>query len=120
MHDDKPLPRVDVEALYRAPRPQYTPDSDVNTISVEVMAISNGSATAINNDQHVFYDTELLAIVHRAKAKSSGLVATKVWAWQGRRAQPGERELQKVQELARRYSASPVSDFPRVQETSES
>ena len=73
------------------------------------MTIDGGSATALSKDAYVFYDTELLAVVHRAKVKSSRLVTTQVWAWQGRRAQPGERELQKVQELARRYNASPVS-----------
>ena len=108
-HDDKPLPRVDVDALYRAPRARYTADSDLNTISVDVIAIDGATTTPINKDPHVFYDAELLAIVHRAKAKSSGLVSTRVWAWQGRRAQPGERERQKVHELARRYNTTPIA-----------
>ena len=73
------------------------------------MAISGNSTTTISKDAHVFYDSELLAVVHRAKVKSSGLVATKVWAWRGRRAQPDEREAQKVQELARRYGTTLVS-----------
>ncbi|TBU41681.1 hypothetical protein BD309DRAFT_964723 [Dichomitus squalens] len=108
VHDDQPLPHVDVDALYRTSRPTHEPNSDVQTISVEVMAILGNSATAIGKDAHVFHDSELLAVIHRAKVKSSGLVTTKVWAWHGRRAQPDERELQKVQELARRYGTTPV------------
>ncbi|KAH9940487.1 uncharacterized protein BXZ73DRAFT_42698 [Epithele typhae] len=104
--EDKPLPRVDVEALHVAPRPRYTPDPDINTVSVEVMSIETNNTTPISNPPHIFHDTELLAIVHRAKAKSSGLVTTRVWAWQGRRAQPSERALQRITELARRYNTS--------------
>ncbi|KAI1796359.1 hypothetical protein LXA43DRAFT_1157380 [Ganoderma leucocontextum] len=109
VHDDQSLPYVDIDALYHAPRPAYAPDPDVQTISVEVMAIAGNAATAINKDAHVFYDSELIAVIHRAKVKSSGLVATKVWAWRGRQAQPDEREAQKVQELARRYGTTPAS-----------
>ena len=71
--------------------------------------IAGNATTSISPDAHVFYDSELLAIIHRAKIKSSGLVATKVWAWCGRRAQPDERAAQKVQELARRYGTTSVS-----------
>ena len=113
MHVDGPLPHVNVDALYNAPRPKYTPDPDLVTISVDVMVIAGSAATAINKDAHVFYDSELLTVIHRAKVKSSGLVATMVWAWRGRRAETGEREVQKVQELARRYGTTPVSRFPR-------
>ncbi|KAI0743870.1 hypothetical protein C8Q80DRAFT_1107264 [Daedaleopsis nitida] len=108
VHADDPLPHIDVDALYRAPRATYIPNPDIATISVEVMSISGSAATAINADAHIFYDSELLAVIHRAKDKSSGLTATKVWAWHGRNAQFGERELQKVQELSRRYGTSPV------------
>ncbi|KAI0695962.1 hypothetical protein C8T65DRAFT_664443 [Cerioporus squamosus] len=108
VHSDDPLPRVDVEALYRAPRTTYKPDPDVMTISVDVMSIVGSTATAVSANTHVFYDSEVLAVIHRAKVKSSGLVTTKVWAWHGKRAQTGEKELQKVQELARRYGTTPV------------
>ncbi|KAM5531859.1 hypothetical protein V8D89_014489 [Ganoderma adspersum] len=109
VHDDQPLPHVDIDALYQAPRSVYAPDPDVQTISVEVMAIAGNAVTAINKDAYIFYDSELLAVIHRAKVKSSGLVATKVWAWRGRRAQPDELAAQKVQELARRYGTTPVA-----------
>ena len=50
-----------------------------------------------------------MAIIHRFKAKSSGLVNMKVWAWRGSKAQSGEREEKKLQELARRYNTPLVS-----------
>lgn len=109
VHADEPLPRVDVDALYRAPRPSYASDPDVNTISVDVLAITGNTASALTKDSSIFYDAEVLAVIHRAKVRSSGLVQTKVWGWHGRRAQVGEREAQKLQELARRYGASPVN-----------
>ncbi|RDX50089.1 hypothetical protein OH76DRAFT_481347 [Lentinus brumalis] len=108
VHSDEPLPHVNVDALYRAPRTTYKPDPDIATISVDVMTIVGSTATAVSANTHVFYDSEVLAVIHRAKVKSSGLVATKVWAWHGKRAQTGEKESQKVQELARRYGTAPI------------
>ncbi|KAI0645465.1 hypothetical protein C8Q79DRAFT_1001065 [Trametes meyenii] len=108
VHADGPLPHVNVEALYSAPRPVHTTDPDLTTISVDVLSIAGNAANAISRDVNVFYDTEFLAVVHRAKARSSGLVQTKVWGWHGRNAQVGERETQKLQELARRYGTTPV------------
>ncbi|KAI8993829.1 hypothetical protein BD414DRAFT_513494 [Trametes punicea] len=108
VHTDEPLPHVDVDAVYRALRPSYTPDPDLTMVSLDVLTIVGNTASAISKDANVFYDAELLAIVHRGKARSDGLVQTKVWGWQGRRAQVGEREAQKLQELARRYGTSLV------------
>ncbi|KAI0633313.1 hypothetical protein C8Q77DRAFT_1057913 [Trametes polyzona] len=108
-HADEPLPHVDVDALYQAPRAAYTPDPDLTTVSVDVLSIVGNTANAISKDPSVFYDGEFLAIVHRAKARSSGLVQTKVWGWLGRHAKAGERETQKLQELARRYGTSPAT-----------
>ncbi|KAI0297169.1 hypothetical protein BC826DRAFT_1090943 [Russula brevipes] len=51
----------------------------------------------------IFYDSEVLAIVHRVKAKPSGLVETMLWGWQGRRSQIGEREQRKLKDMARHY-----------------
>ncbi|KAH9858402.1 hypothetical protein C2E23DRAFT_864363 [Lenzites betulinus] len=108
VHADQPLPHVDIHSLYHAPRPTYTPDADVATVSVDVLSIFGNTASPISKDASIFYDAEILAIIHRAKVRSSGLVETKVWGWQGRRAQLGERESQKLQELARRYGTAPV------------
>lgn len=107
-HVDEPLPRVDVRSLENSQTRPISLDANVQTISVDVMAITGNTASAISRDTNVFYDTELLAIIHRSKSKSSGLVSTSVWNWQGRQCQLGEREQRKLQELAKRYGSTLV------------
>lgn len=67
------------------------------------MSVIGSSATSLKNDTDVFYDSEILAIVRRVKLKSSGLVETILWGWQGRRSQIGEREQRKLKDMARHY-----------------
>lgn len=104
---------MDVAALFHEANKPFSPDPDTQTISVEVLSVQGATATAISKDSHVFYDTEVLAIIHRFKSKTSGLVGTKVWAWRGNKGSVGEREEKKLQELARRYGTSLVSLFQR-------
>lgn len=80
----------------------YQPSADVTTISIDIMSVTGATATGVKGDTDVFYDSEILAIVHRAKAKS-GLVETTLWGWQGRRSQIGEREQRKLKDMARHY-----------------
>ncbi|KAF8070560.1 hypothetical protein FPV67DRAFT_1027864 [Lyophyllum atratum] len=70
------------------------------------MAISGTTATTLAKDRTIFYDTEILAIIHRSKSQISGLVSTAIWGWEGKRAKLGEREQRKLQELAKRYGTS--------------
>ena len=112
-HVDEPLPKVDIVPLLNFKPSVYKPDADATTISVDVLNVAGSNATPISNDSHVFYETETLAIIYRFKAKSSGLVNTKVWVWRGSKAQAGEREEKKIQELARRYNTSLV--LPSIQ-----
>jgi hypothetical protein len=72
------------------------------------MSIAGATATPIAADSHVFYETEITAVIHRYKTKSSGLVGTTVWAWRGSKVQAREQEEKKLQELARRYNTSLV------------
>jgi len=81
----------------------YQPNTDLATISVDVMSVTGAAATGLKNDTNVFYDSEILAIVRRVKLKSSGLVETTLWGWQGRRSQIGEREQRKLKDMARHY-----------------
>ena len=67
------------------------------------MSVTGATATSLKNDTNVFYDSEILAIVRRVKLKSSGLVETTLWGWQGRRSQIGEREQRKLKDMARHY-----------------
>ena len=67
------------------------------------MSVIGATAMSVKGDTSVFYNEEILAIVHRAKATSSGLVETTLWAWQGRRSELGECEQRKLKEMARHY-----------------
>jgi hypothetical protein len=67
------------------------------------MSITGATATGMKGDTNAFYESEILAIVHRAKARSSGLVETTLWGWQGRRSQISEREQRKLNDMARHY-----------------
>lgn len=73
------------------------------------MSIVGNSASVIDQEPNVFYESEAIVIIHRFKTKSSGLVGTKVWSWVGTKATLGDREERKIQELARRYNTSRVS-----------
>ncbi|KAL5507061.1 hypothetical protein ACEPAH_6517 [Sanghuangporus vaninii] len=106
---DEPVPAVNAAKVWETRPPRFVPDPDQHTVSVEVLDVAGGSSTEIAkgpDNVYVFYEMEVLAIVHRAKSRSSGLVATKVWAWIGRKAEVGEREEKKLQELAKRYGTA--------------
>lgn len=107
-HTNESLPSVDVDALLKSVPPTFSADPNIHTISVETLSINNGTATPVLRDIHIFYDTEALVIVHREKARDSGLVSTKVWCWHGKQCRFGEREQKKADELARRYGSALV------------
>ena len=67
------------------------------------MSVTGATAIGVKGDKGVFYDSEVLAIVHRFKTKSTGLVETSLWSWQGRRTQIGDREERKLRDMARHY-----------------
>jgi hypothetical protein len=81
----------------------------VTTVSVDVLSIVGSASNAINSDTSVFYDTEILAVILRAKVKSSGLVDTKVWGWIGKDAKVGPKEEKVLTDLAKRYGTKLVS-----------
>lgn len=109
--DYTPLPTVDIHTLLksRINPPLVLPGA--RTISVDVFAINGVSSTVISQDANIFYDAEILAIVHRYKSKTSGLVSTQLWIWYGKNCHVGEKEERKLQELAKRYNTSPVSSI---------
>ena len=89
---------------------RYLPDKgrDAQSISVEVISITHTGNITVADSPNIFYDTEVLGIVHRSKSKSTGLVSTAVWGWYGKQSRPGEKEHRKLQDLARRYGTSLV------------
>lgn len=111
-HDDPPLPKINIDALLRAHQPSTSNTiADATTISVEVMIISGNNAIAISQDPEIFYDAEVLAVIHRSKSKSTGLVSTAVWGWFGKNSQVSELERSKLEELSKRYGTTLVSCF---------
>jgi len=95
------------ELLKSRPRPSSNAD-DIQTISVDVFSIIGNAATLISKSPDIFYDTEILAIVHRVKSGASGLATTTVWCWLGKHTCLGDREEKKLKELANRYGTSAV------------
>ena len=81
-------------------------------MSVDVLSIVGSTSSGINSETNVFYDTEILAIIQRAKVKSSGLVDTKVWGWIGRDAKVGPKEEKTLADLAKRYGTKLVGVVP--------
>jgi hypothetical protein len=85
--------------------PKLTPGT---AISVETFTVSGSASTAITESVGVFYEGEIIAIVYRGKSKTTGLVATTVWAWIGSKATLGEKETAKLQDMASRFNTSLV------------
>jgi hypothetical protein len=88
----------------------FIPSINLQIISVEILLISGSLATPVTKDPNVFYDREVIAIVHRAKEKKSGLVSNNVWIWRGKNANLGEKEERKAHELAERFGTMAVSN----------
>jgi len=86
----------------------FSLDLNFQTISVDIFVISGHTATAVTLEPNVFYDSEVVAIIHRAKGNSGQLVSNKLWLWQGRNANFGEREKRKAKELAERFGTTAV------------
>lgn len=90
----------------------FFPDLNLQTISVEIFSLSNYTATAVTRAPNVFYESEVVAVIHRAKETSRQLVSNKVWIWRGKHANMGEREERKASELAERFGTTRVSYYP--------
>ena len=105
----EPLPEVDLDARLKLKPSKYTPDPNIQTVSVDVMSVIASASTAVVKDVNVFYDNEILAVIHRFKVKSSGLVETKVWGWLGKNSKAGEKEEKTLADLAKRYGTKVVS-----------
>lgn len=102
------IPTIDVRPLLKpTPKPALS-DPDVTIVSVDVLSIVGFTSSAIISDTSTFYETEILAIIQRAKVKSKGLVDTKVWGWIGRDAQLGPKEEKMLGGLAKRYGTQLV------------
>lgn len=102
------LPWVNIEPLIKPPAPTPTANMKLETISVDILLFTGTATTTIPLSQVIFYDTELLVIVHRSKSRTTGLASTTLWAWRGKRCTLGEKENKKLRELAKRYGTPAV------------
>ena len=106
------VPQIDVRPLLSSiPKPSSA-DADVTIVSVDVLSVVGSVSSAIGSDTSVFYDTEILAIIRRAKVKSSGLVETMVWGWIGKDAKIDPKEEKALADLAKRYGTKLVGVIP--------
>lgn len=106
------VPQIDVRPLLNSiPKPPPI-DPGVTTVSVDVLSIVGSASSDISSDTSVFYDSEILAIIWRAKVKSSGLVETSVWGWIGKDARVGLKEEKALEDLAKRYGTKLVGVIP--------
>ncbi|KAG5635505.1 hypothetical protein H0H81_011024 [Sphagnurus paluster] len=101
-----PPPGLNIDALLKYTVRPVQLEPGTTTVSVEVLVITGTTASTLTKDLTIFYETEILAIIHRSKAHLTGLVSTSVWGWEGKRATMGGREQRKLQELAQRYGTT--------------
>lgn len=89
----------------------FVPDSLSQTISVDILVISGDTSTAVTEEPNVFYETDVVGIIHRSKEEAGELVSNRVWIWRGRNAIFGEKEERKARDLAERYGTTAVSQW---------
>ncbi|KJA28999.1 hypothetical protein HYPSUDRAFT_128486 [Hypholoma sublateritium FD-334 SS-4] len=104
--EQEPFPYINVTELLKSPLRLSSSVADAQTISVELLLLIGTTAAPIKEPINVFYESEILTIVHRTKSRSSGLASTFVWCWLGRRSTLGEREERKLHDMAKRYGTS--------------
>ncbi|KAF8586696.1 hypothetical protein K439DRAFT_1659511 [Ramaria rubella] len=103
-HQDRPPPAFNLQSILK--EVVFLPDMNCQTISVDILSITGHTATAITREPNVFYDTEIIAVIHRVKGMVTQLVSNKVWIWRGRNAELGEKEGRKAHELTERFGTT--------------
>lgn len=109
-HADKPSPKLDVRVLLEkaASSPPLSFDPSLKPISTDVLSIRGRIASPVTTQPHVFYDTELRAIVYRSKDVVNRLASTTIWAWRGNAAKVGDDEKWKIQDLESRFGTKVI------------
>lgn len=92
--------------ISQIPAPPSSPIAFQQYVSVDVISITDESknTTVPPREQHIFYSTELLAIILRSK--QGGLVSTEIVVWKGKHCSEDGRE--KIEELEKRYRTAAV------------
>lgn len=112
-YDEIPFPRIDFSKFIKPTTRTSTATPDELTVSLEILTLTGTTATSLTRSLDIFYETEILVIIHRTKSKLSGLASTSVWCWLGRKSILGDREERKLQELAKRYGTTAVLESIR-------
>ncbi|KAK2463183.1 hypothetical protein APHAL10511_004838 [Amanita phalloides] len=107
-YDDAPLPVPDIDRLLQSSTHPELCSPRIQTISIEVLNIIGATATLISHHANIFYDTEILGVVHRFKSEIGNLVSTTLWIWRGKQSRVNDKEERKIQKLARRYGTNVV------------
>ena len=107
LEHDGPIVSFNLTALL-ASRPA-APKASQGTISVECLAISGSTHTLIDSEPHIFYDGDIVTVVHRSKGKASDLATTTVWEWEGLHSQCSEKEETKLNELASQFGTKLIN-----------
>ena len=108
---DEPLPPLDLKSIlqFASAKPPLSFNSAYTPVSRDVFSIRGRDAIPVSSHPHIFYDTELRAIVYRCKdPQSGGLTSTVIWVWQGKKAALGEQEGWKIRDLESRFSTKAV------------
>jgi hypothetical protein len=92
-----------------ASSPPLSFDPSFKPISTDVLSIHGRSASPVTALPHVFYDTELRAIVYRSKDVVNGLASTTIWTWHGNAAKVGDGEIWKIRDLESRFGTKVIS-----------
>jgi hypothetical protein len=110
-HTDKPVPKLDVRDLLEkaASSPPLSFDPSFKPISTDVLCIRGRTASPVTTRPHVFYDTELRAIIYRSKDVANGLATTTIWTWHGKVAKVGDDEIWKIRDLESRFGTKIIS-----------
>ncbi|KAG8706161.1 hypothetical protein FRC08_001238 [Ceratobasidium sp. 394] len=103
-----PIPPFNLQQVLNANPYTFTFPSNLKRISTDVFTLSNGQATLVSGSPCIVYESELVAVVQRVKNERNGLMQSKVWGWQGKKAEPGAKEEAKLGELAKQYGTSVV------------
>lgn len=110
-HADKPSPKLDISDLLEKavspPPPSFNPS--FKPISTDVLSIRGRNASPVTTQPHVFYDTELRAIVYRSKDVANGLASTTIWTWRGNAAEVRDDEGWKIRDLESRFGTKVIS-----------
>src|SRR5258708_1623515 len=108
---DAPLPPLELRSILQSAsaKSPLSFNSAYTPVSTNVLSIRGRDAIPVSSHTHIFYETELRAIVYQCKEpRSGGLASTVVWVWQGKDAVLGDQEEWKIRDLESRFCTKAI------------